>query len=86
MYIDQIEVTEIPSEDSVEKARAAVSFLSYERQVQVMCELHDEHEQSPIKRRFALMREGLRQLKRMPEFRTGEVLELKPGLLPDSAG
>ena len=83
MYVDAIEITEIPTEETPERARASVAFTSYERQVQVMCDLQDAP-QPPRIRRNALMREALRQLRRMPEFRAGRaVLEFRPGLLSE---
>ncbi len=82
MYVDDIEITEIPTIETPERARASVAFMSYERQVQVMCDLREAPE--PKKRRGALLREALRQLRRMPEFRAGRVaLEFRPGLIPE---
>lgn len=84
MYVNAIEVTEIPGDASL--ARAHVSFTSYERQIQVMCDLRRPEADSPVKRRIALLREALRQLKRMPEFRAGRAsIEFQPGLLPEEA-
>ena len=84
MFINAIEVTEVPGDASF--ARAHVFFTSYERQIQVMCDLRGPDAESPVKRRIALLREALRQLKRMPEFRAGRAtLEFQPGLLPEEA-
>ena len=84
MYVDAIEITEIPTEETSERARASVAFMSYERQVQIMCDLQEAPE--PKKRRGALIREALRQLRRMPEFRAGRAkLEIRPGLIPEES-
>ncbi len=86
MYVDAIEITEIPVVETPERARASVAFMSYERQVQVMCDLREAPEASSLKRRAALVREALRQLRRMPEFRAGRTaLEFRTGLIPDEA-
>lgn len=86
MFVDDIEINEIPINETPERARASVSFMSYERQVQVMCDLHEAPEPSSMKRRVALMRDALRQLRRMPEFRAGRAaLEFRTGLIPDEA-
>lgn len=86
MYVDAIEITEIPSEETPERARASVAFMSYERQVQVMCDLNEAPEPSSLKRRVALMRDALRQLRRMPEFRAGRSeLKFGPGVLLEDA-
>ncbi|WP_299349609.1 hypothetical protein [uncultured Shimia sp.] len=86
MYVNAIEITEIPSEETPERAQASVAFLSYERQIQVVCDLREAPAAATFKRKVALMRDALRQLKRMPEFRAGRaVLEFQPGILPEGA-
>ena len=85
MYVDEIEITEIPTVETPERARASVAFMSYERQVQVMCDLREAPE-TPMKRHGALLREALRQLRRMPEFRAGRaLLEFRPGLISEES-
>jgi hypothetical protein len=83
MYVTEIEINEIPNSG---ETRGSVSFCSYERQIQVMCEIKEEGLQDKVKRRLAFIREALRQVRRMPEYRNGRSqIDFEPGLLPDNA-
>ena len=86
MYVTDIEITEISGDQNLTAARGSVVFMSYERQIQVLCKASDGETQNPIKRRISLIRDGLRQLNRMPEFRAGRSeVTFGPGLLPEGA-
>lgn len=83
MYVTDIEITEIPVESGDLTNKSSVVFTSYERQIQVMCDIREAESHNPVKRRMAFVADALRQLKRMPEFRTGRAeIEFGPGLVP----
>ncbi|MBO9473965.1 hypothetical protein J7413_10490 [Shimia sp. R10_1] len=65
---------------------AVVSLSSEARDVRVHCAIPAAETTEPQKGpgRIALIREALRQLRRMPEMRTGhEELSFAPGVLPN---
>lgn len=88
MYVTDIEITEIPQVTDIGAEMGAttssVVFMSYERQIQVLSSIQDATQSNPVKRRLAFMRDALRQLNRMPEFRAGRAeIQFGPGLIPE---
>ncbi|SHJ95766.1 hypothetical protein SAMN05444000_11614 [Shimia gijangensis] len=87
MYVTDIEVIELPEPQERSAQMGSVVFTSYERQIQVMCSLQGDENNSPAKKRLSFVRDALRQLSRMPEFRGGRAkLEFAPQLLPEGIG
>lgn len=68
MYITQIEVSQMTGPAGIGPATGFVSLQSDQSHVQMHCAVPDT---TPVTRRDALIAEALRQLGRMPEFRSG---------------
>ncbi len=68
MYITQIEVSQMTGPAGIGPATGFVSLQSDQSHVQMHCAVPDT---TPVTRREALIAEALRQLGRMPEFRSG---------------
>lgn len=66
MHITKIEVSDLKSTEGT--ARGFVSLHCEEGNVQMHCSIVDAEDRNP---RLALISEALRQLARMPEFRSG---------------
>ena len=79
MYITQIEVSQMQNASGQGRVSGFVSIDSDEGHVQMHCAVSDT---APSMRRDALIAEALRQLRRMPEFRTGRRdLSFAPGIM-----
>ncbi len=86
MYVTDIEITEISEDQSLTATCGSVVFTSYERQIQLLCNVGENEIKNPLKRRISLIRDGLRQLNRMPEFCAGRSeVTFGPGLIPEGA-
>lgn len=69
MYITQIEVSEYPSRHGELRRRAHVRLQSDRKQVQMECAIREDEARAGS--RLAFIRDALRQVRRMPEFRRG---------------
>lgn len=71
MFITHIDVAGMQVENCESVMRAHVAIMSDSGRVLVDCRIPVEtHE--PAKRKAALMHEAIRQLRRMPEYRSGQ--------------
>lgn len=81
MHVTDIQISNPTYRQAVGELSAVVSLSSDSRDVQLICAVPAELEHRKSDGRIALIREALRQLRRMPEMRTGrEVLSFAPGL------
>lgn len=85
MHVTDIQISNPMYRQTLGELTAVVSLSSESRDVRVHCAVPAEDNTEPQKGagRLALIREALRQLRRMPEMRTGrEELSFAPGVLP----
>ena len=81
MFITQIDIAGLNIENHDSMMRAHVAITSDSGRVLVDCQLPLDHG-DPVTRRSALMHEAIRQLRRMPEYRSGQrEIRLADGLL-----
>ena len=81
MFITQIDITGLNANDHDSLTRAHVAITSDSGQVLVDCHL-PLAQVEPARQRHALMHEAIRQLRRMPEYRSGQrEIRLAEGLL-----
>lgn len=79
MYITEIRIDSLPAGQAEDAARAMVAFFSEDAAVSLDCTVVQSR---PEKLRVTLLNEAVRQLKRMPEFRTGtRALSFAPGVM-----
>ncbi|MDX5402694.1 MAG: hypothetical protein LPJ93_09880 [Rhodobacterales bacterium] len=71
MFITRIDIAGLDIADHDSVMRAHVAITSDSGRVLVDCQLPMES-MEPAKRRSALMHEAIRQLRRMPEYRSGK--------------
>ena len=81
MHITKIEVNEVDPIDR-DRREGYVSFSALGRKVQVFCEIRSEARQEKGDAKGSLIQEALRQIRRMPEYRSGKSkITFEPGLL-----
>lgn len=71
MYIKKIEITDVQAIKMSGGYHAHVSMLGDGLQVQMHCAVETAPNIEPRKSKLALIQEAIRQLRRMPEYRTG---------------
>ncbi len=86
MQITDYEISQEAFSPDQTQQVARVSLTMADRFVTLFCAVDMEGVDSPSARLDAFLREALRQLRRMPEFRTGgKTVELAANLSPDPA-
>lgn len=81
MHVTDIQISNPTYRHSLGELSAIVSLCSETRDVRLLCAVPAENEDRKSEGRIALVREALRQIRRMPELRAGrEVLSFEPGL------
>lgn len=83
MYVTQIEVSEFPKRNGAAMKHAHVLFQTETRHVQLQCTIRAEEPQA--RSRLAFIREAIRQMRRMPEYRSGENIQFSPDISEDHA-
>lgn len=71
MQVTSFEITDLPSLEADNRLRANVILISGDNQFQFLCDLPREGLETNAQERSALLRDALRQLRRLPEFRCG---------------
>lgn len=83
MHVTDIQISNPTYRQTLGDLTAVVSFSGDARDVQMLCHAPAESDESQGGSRLALIRDAIRQLRRMPEIRTGrEEVSFAPGLLP----
>ncbi len=83
MHVTEIQISNPTYRQTLGELSAVVSLSSASRAVQVHCAVQSDADKPQKEGRVALVREALRQLRRMPEMRTGrENLSFAPGINP----
>ncbi|MEP2531512.1 hypothetical protein [Shimia sp.] len=83
MHVTDIQISNPTYRQSLGELSAVVSLSADARDVRVLCNVESQPEEEPTKGRLALIRDALRQLRRMPELRAGrEELSFAPGVYP----
>jgi len=86
MQITDYEISQAELLPDQSRHMARVSLTMADRIVTLFCAVNLDGVDTPNGRLNAFLREALRQMRRMPEFRTGEAtLELAANLAPDPA-
>jgi hypothetical protein len=81
MFISQIDIAGIKVEALDSTLRAQVAITADSGRVLVDCQIPTD-QMEPATRRSALMHEAIRQLRRMPEYRSGKhEIRIAEGLL-----
>jgi hypothetical protein len=81
LYITHIDIAELQTDGHDSLARAHVAITSDAGRVLVDCRMPQDGAE-PATRRRALLHEAIRQLRRMPEYRSGQrEIRLADGLL-----
>ncbi|CUH52659.1 hypothetical protein SAMN04488037_11510 [Shimia marina] len=84
MHVTDIQISNPTYRQTLGEFSAMVSLSCDARDVRLLCNVPAEEEQSKGARRLAFIRDALRQLRRMPEIRTGrEEVSFAPGILPN---
>ncbi|WP_435140020.1 hypothetical protein [Pseudopelagicola sp. nBUS_19] len=85
MHIKEIQISNPTYHHSLGELSALVSMSSEARDIQLFCNVPLSPEKQKSHSRFVLIREALRQIRRMPEVRTGrERVSFAPRLLRES--
>ncbi|PSL18382.1 hypothetical protein [Shimia abyssi] len=83
MYVTDIQISNPTYRQTLGELSAVVSLSTDDRDVRMLCAVPSEPEETGRKGRLALIRDALRQLRRMPEHRTGrEDISFAPGIVP----
>lgn len=86
MHITKIEVSEVKPIER-DRREGYVLFSALGRKVQVFCEVRDTEARAPGDTKGSLVREAIRQIRRMPEYRAGKSrLTFEPGLIGSDPG
>ncbi|SFM59853.1 hypothetical protein [Shimia aestuarii] len=83
MYVTDIQISNPTYRQSLGELSAVVSLHADARDVNLLCAVPSAPEKKETEGRLDLIREALRQIRRMPEMRTGrEELSFAPGVCP----
>ncbi len=86
MHVTEIQITNPTYRQSLGQLSAVVSLSAESRDVRLFCEVPAAAERREGEGRSALIREALRQIRRMPELRAGlEKLSFAPGIYENVA-
>ena len=83
MHVVDIQISNPTYRQSLGELSAMVSLHGDARDIRLLCQVPAAPEKQEGEGRTALIREALRQLRRMPELRAGrETLSFAPGVCP----
>lgn len=84
MHVTEIQISNPTYRQTLGELSAVVSLSDNTRDVRLHCAVPAQEGEKKTAGRLALIREALRQLRRMPEIRAGqEELSFAPGVYPN---
>ena len=86
MHVTEIQISNPMYRQTLGELTAVVSLSDETRDVRMLCAVPAQEDSPKAEGRLALIKDALRQLRRMPEIRTGrEQVSFAPGVFPSEA-